>query len=410
VRRSSDRILTTHAGSLIRTPAIIEGMKARLMGAPYDHQQLAADIEMGIADVVRKQVEVGIAIPNDGEFGRRGFTSYVHERLGGLQSRPPEPGERMLGPGAERLLFPEFSEQYDRHFRLLWMYPEISMEEVKDTPANGEWFRLTAPISYVGQQSVQGDIARLRKAIECLEVADAFITAVTPNTHRYDSGIERFYSSKAAYLYAVADALHEEYRAIADSGFVLQLDFAALNPQGLIDRTRATRDEVRRARDLAIDVVDHALRGIPEERVRYHHCWGGNNRPHTTDSPLREIVEQLLRIKVGAYAVEAANPRHEHEWMVWKDVKLPEGKILIPGVISQSTNVVEHPELVAWRIENFASVVGKENVIAGVDCGFSQYWDQIRVHPSVQWAKLQALADGAALATRKLWGKQRGSM
>jgi 5-methyltetrahydropteroyltriglutamate--homocysteine methyltransferase len=385
-------------------------MKARLSGAPYDRQKLAADIQNGIVEVVQRQVEVGIDIPNDGEFARRGFTSYVHERLGGLEPRSPEPGERMLGPGGERLLFPEFSEQYDRHFRFLWMYPDISMEEVKDTPANGEWFRLTATISYTGQAAVQHDIATLRDATQGLQVADAFLTAVTPNTHRYDADIEQFYPNKTAYLYAVADALHEEYQAIADSGFVLQLDFAALNPQGLVDRTRATRDEVRKARDLAIDVVNHALRGIPEERVRYHHCWGGNNRPHTTDSPLREIVGQLLRIKAGAYGVEAANPRHEQEWMVWKDVTLPDGKILIPGVISQSTNVVEHPELVAWRIENFASVVGKENVIAGVDCGFSQYWDQIRVHPSVQWAKLQALADGAALASQKLWGTQRGGM
>jgi 5-methyltetrahydropteroyltriglutamate--homocysteine methyltransferase len=200
--------------------------------------------------------------------------------------------------------------------------------------------------------------------------------------------------------------MHEEYQAIVDSGCVLQLDFAALNPQGLVDRSRATDDEVRKARDLAIDVVNHALRGIPEEHVRYHHCWGGNNRPHTTDSSLSDIVGQLLRINAGAYGVEAANPRHEHEWMVWKDVKLPDGKLLIPGVISPSTSVVEHPELVAWRIENFASVVGKENVIAGVDCGFSQYWDQIRVHPSVQWAKLQALAEGAALASKKLWGNR----
>ena len=316
MKRSTDRILTTHAGSLIRTREIIEGMKARLIGRPYDHGQLAADIQTGILDVVRKQVEVGIDIPNDGEFGRRGFTSYVHERLGGLEPRPPEPGERMFGPGGERALFPEFSEQYDRQFRFLWMYPDVSMEEVKDTPANGEWFRLTTPISYVGQTSVRHDIATLEQAIDGLDVADAFITAVTPNTHRYDTGIEEFYPNKAAYLYAVADAMHEEYRTIADSGFVLQLDFAALNPQGLIDRTHATQDEVRMARDLAIDVVNHALRGIPEERVRYHHCWGGNNRPHTTDTPAREIIPQLLRINAGAYGLEAANPRHEHEWMV----------------------------------------------------------------------------------------------
>jgi len=403
VNRSTHRILTTHAGSLVRTPEIIRGMKARLMGRTYDWEKLGTDIQNGIVDVVRKQVEVGIDIPNDGEFGRRGFTSYVHERLGGLEPRAPEPGERMLGPGSERLLFPEFSEQYDRHFRSLWMYPEISMEDVEDTPANGEWFRLNAPITYAGQAAVQHDIAVLKQATAGLNVADAFITAVTPNAHRYDAGIEEFYPTRSAYLYAVADAMHEEYQAIVDAGFVLQLDFAALNPQGLVARTGATQDDLRKARDLAIDVVNHALRDIPEERVRYHHCWGGNNRPHTTDTPVREIIPQLLRIKAGAYGVEAANPRHEHEWMVWKDFKLPDGKILIPGFISQSTNVVEHPELISWRIQNFASVVGKENIIAGVDCGFSQYWDQIRCHPSIQWAKLEALAEGAALATRVLW-------
>jgi 5-methyltetrahydropteroyltriglutamate--homocysteine methyltransferase len=406
VKRSTDRILTTHTGSLVRPREIIEGMKARLIGKPYDQDKLAADIRAGIHAVVRKQVEVGIDIPNDGEFGRRGFTSYVHERLGGLEARPPDPGEAMLGPGGERALFQEFSEQYDSHFRFIWMYPDVSMEEVKETPANGEWFTLTAPISYTGHAAVQHDIATLKEATRGLDIADAFITAVTPNTHRYDKGIEQFYPSKEAYLYAVADALHEEYQAITGSGCILQLDFAALNPQGLIDRRRATAEEVQRAREVAVEVLNHALQGIPEDRVRYHHCWGGNNRPHTTDTPLREIVPLLLKIKAQAYGVEAANPRHEHEWMVWKDVKLPDGKILIPGMISQSTNVVEHPELIAWRLENFASVVGKENLIAGVDCGFSQYWDQIRCHPSVQWAKLQALAEGAALASEKLWGRK----
>jgi 5-methyltetrahydropteroyltriglutamate--homocysteine methyltransferase len=406
VKRSTDRILTTHTGSLIRTREIIEGMKARLLGTPYDRAKLDADIRSGIMDVVRKQVEVGIDIPNDGEFGRRGFIAYVHERLGGLVPRDPDPGEEMLGPGGERLLFPGFSEQYDSHFRFIWMYKDISMEEVANRPANGEWFTLTAPVTYVGQQAVQHDIALLKQATAGLEIADAFITAVTPNAHRYDKGIEHFYLSKAAYLYALADAMHEEYKAITDAGFILQLDFAALNPQGLVDRTRATKEEVHKARDLAIDVLNHALRDIPEDRVRYHHCWGGNNRPHTTDTPVREIIPQLLRIKAQAYGVEAANPRHEHEWMVWKDVKLPDGKILIPGMISQSTNVVEHPELISWRLQNFASVVGKENLIAGVDCGFSQYWDQIRVHPTVQWAKLEALAQGAALASKALWGRQ----
>jgi 5-methyltetrahydropteroyltriglutamate--homocysteine methyltransferase len=209
-------------------------------------------------------------------------------------------------------------------------------------------------------------------------------------------------------MYALADALSVEYTAIVEAGFILQLDYALLNPRNhalLQTKPDATDEEVTRAMEIGIEVVNHALRDIPEEKVRYHHCWGSMNTPHTFDTPLREITDLLFKIKAQAYCIEAANPRHEHEWMVWKDVKLPDGKILIPGLISHATNIVEHPELIAWRIENFAGVVGKENVIAGADCGFSQYWDSIRVHPSVQWAKLQVLAEGAALASKKLWGR-----
>jgi 5-methyltetrahydropteroyltriglutamate--homocysteine methyltransferase len=403
MHRSTDRILITHSGSLIRTPAIIEGMKARTIGRPYDEARLAADVRAGVRDVVHKQVEVGVDIVNDGEFGRRGFTSYIHERLNGLEPREPAPEDFKLGPGGERAVFPEFSEQYDRHFRYIWMYPQISMDEVADAPAIVERFRVTGPISYKGQAYVQQDIQTLKEATQGLEVADVFVTAVTPTSRNSDSDIDKVYSTREAYLYDVADAMHAEYKAITDAGFILQCDFAALNPHALVERTSAGKDDARRARELAVEILNHALRDIPEDRVRYHHCWGSNNRPHTTDTPLAEVLPQMLKIKAQAYGFEAANPRHEHEWMVWKDVKLPDGKILIPGLISQSTNVVEHPELVAWRIKNFASVVGKQNVIAGVDCGFSQYWDQIRVHPTVQWAKLQALADGARLASQELW-------
>jgi 5-methyltetrahydropteroyltriglutamate--homocysteine methyltransferase len=405
VKRSTNRILTTHCGSLIRTREIIEGMKARTINKPYDGERLATDIRNGVAEVVRQQVEIGIDIPNDGEYGRRGFTSYIHERLSGLEPRPPDPEDFQLGPGGERAQFPAFSEQYDKHFRFIWMYPEVSMEEVANAPAIVERFRVTAPIRYRGQAAVQQDIATLKAALQGLDVAEAFITAVTPTSRHSDRDVDKYYPTLQAYLYDLADALHEEYRAIVDAGFVLQCDFAALNPGAIVDRTSAPLEDARKARELAVEVLNHALRDIPEERVRYHHCWGSNNRPHTTDLPLVEILPQMLKIKAQAYGVESANPRHEHEWMVWKDVRLPEGKILIPGLISQSTNVVEHPELVAWRIKNFASAVGKENLMAGVDCGFSQYWDQIRVHPSVQWAKLQSLVEGAALASRELWGK-----
>jgi 5-methyltetrahydropteroyltriglutamate--homocysteine methyltransferase len=410
MKRSTDRILTTHVGSLIRTPDILRGMQAGALRKPYDPARLAADVTAGISDVVQKQVEIGIDIVNDGEFWRRGFVSYVHERLGGLESRPLNANEPTWGAQAERREFPGFFEQYASKVRYDWMLPEISMEEIA-SPENTEVFTLVDRISYVGQESVQRDIQALRNAARGLNVADIFITAVTPMSRKNDERVQDFYPSQEAYLYALADAMHEEYRAITDAGFVLQLDYAALNPQAMlmIGKRDASPDEMRLARDLSVEVVNHALQGIPEEQVRYHHCWGSDNRPHTTDTPLREIVQQLLRLNVQAYGIEAANPRHEHEWMVWKDVKLPEGKILFPGLISQSTNVVEHPELVAWRIKNFASVVGKENVIASVDCGFSQWWDAIRVHPTVQWAKLRSLVQGAELASNELWGRSWGS-
>jgi 5-methyltetrahydropteroyltriglutamate--homocysteine methyltransferase len=405
MQRSTDRILTTHSGSLVRTREIIRGMKAKTIGQPYDEATLTKDIKAGVTDVVRQQVEAGIDIPNDGEYPRRGFLGYVHERMGGLEARPPETEESVLVPGRERDRFAEFSELYDKHFRFVYMYPDISMEEVKDTPAIVEKFRLTGPITYIGQQAVQSDIANLKSALNGLNVADAFLSAATPTFRQGDRDVEKYYSNKDDYWYALADAMHEEYKAITDAGLVLQLDFAALNPQGLVNRNMSGHDALHSAREQAIEILNHALRDIPEERVRYHHCWGSNNRPHTSDGSIREIIPQMLKIKAQAYGFEAANPRHEHEWMVWKDFKLPEGKIVVPGFISQSTNVVEHPELISLRIQNFASVVGKENLIAGVDCGFSQYWDQIRCHPSVQWAKLEALAEGAALASKALWGR-----
>ena len=406
MKRSTDRILTTHVGSLIRTPDILRGMQASALKRPYDQDKLHADIVAGVKDVVRQQVEVGIDVVNDGEYWRRGFVSYVHERLGGLQQRPLNPNEPTWGAQAERLEFPGFFEQYASKVRYEWMLPEISMDELAP-PENTDVFSLVAPISYVGQPTVKRDVDTLKEATRGLDVSDVFITAVTPMNRKNDEGVEKFYPNQDAYLYAMADAMREEYKAITDAGFVLQLDYAALNPQAMlmIGKREATREEMSKARDLSIEVVNYALRGIPEEQVRYHHCWGSDNRPHTTDTSLRDIVHQMLRLSVQAYGIEAANPRHEHEWMVWKDVKLPEGKMLFPGIISQNTNVVEHPELVAWRIKNFASVVGKENIIASTDCGFSQWWDAIRVHPTVQWAKLKALADGAALASRDLWGR-----
>jgi len=407
MKRSTDRILTTHVGSLVRTREIIEGMKARTINAPYDERQMADDIERGIKEVVRKQAAVGIDIVNDGEYARPGCHCYIHERLTGLQPRPLDPGEDVWGARSDReqIKFPEFFEQYHDHFRYIWMLPEVSLADVPNLPGNYERFVVTGPVTYQGHALVQRDIATLTAATEGLNVSDVFITATTPMmARRSDRDILEHYPSMEAYLYALADALHEEYSLIADAGFLLQIELGVLNPRRqMLDNAAATAEELQHAMDLGVEIVNHALRGIPEDRVRYHHCWGSMNSPHTQDAPLKDIVGSMLKIHAQAYGVEAANPRHEHEWMVWRDVKLPEGKILIPGIISHQTSVVEHPELVAWRIKNYASVVGKENLIAGADCGFSQYWDSIRVHPSVQWAKLEALAEGARLASRELW-------
>ena len=351
---------------------------------------------------MQKQAEVGIDIPSDGEFGRQGFQAYISERLSGLEPLEEPPGEdpfRYLG-SAERAQFPGFFEQYFSHYRYLWMPPEVDISEVPNRPGNYERFRVVGPVAYQGQAAIKADIERLSEAMAGCSFADAFMSADLPSRRRIDAGIRDVYPSEAAYLYAVADALREEYRAIADAGLIIQLDLAALAP-GVRSPLAQTHDP-----DQDIEIINHALQGIPEEQVRYHHCWGSMNQPHTHDAPLSTFVHTMLRIKAQAYSIEAANPRHEHEWMLWQDVKLPDGKILIPGVISHQTNVVEHPELVAWRIKNFAGLVGKENVIAGTDCGFSQFWDSIRVHPSVQWAKLKALADGAALASAALWGSR----
>ncbi|HKE92797.1 MAG TPA: hypothetical protein VKB34_00710 [Povalibacter sp.] len=407
MKRSTDRILTTHAGSLVRTHEIIEGMKARTINTPYDERRLADDIERGIKEVVRKQAAVGIDVVNDGEYARPGCHCYIHERLTGLQPRPLDPGEDVWGARSDReqIKFPEFFEQYHDHFRYIWMLPEVSLADVPNLPGNYERFTVTGLVTYSGHALVQRDIATLTAATEGLNVSDVFITATTPMmARRSDRDILEHYPSMEAYLYALADALHEEYTAITAAGFLLQIELGVLNPRRqMLDNAAATAEELQHAMDLGVEIVNHALRGIPEDRVRYHHCWGSMNSPHTQDAPLKDIVGSMLKIHAQAYGVEAANPRHEHEWMVWRDVKLPEGKILIPGIISHQTSVVEHPELVAWRIKNYASVVGKENLIAGADCGFSQYWDSIRVHPSVQWAKLEALAEGARLASRELW-------
>ncbi|MEZ5709886.1 MAG: cobalamin-independent methionine synthase II family protein [Blastomonas sp.] len=401
MKRSTDRILTTHVGSLIRPLNVLESMMAKVLGEPVDEAAFQADVTAGIADVVAKQAEIGIDIPSDGEISKPSFHSYVAERLGGLEKIPPEQKAPYYAKLSEE--FPGFMKQYNAMYKSMWMPPELDAAKVQQA-ANvpPTRYRVAAPISYVGQAALQQDLDNYQAALAGHDFVEAFMPSATPARDDADPG--DVYDSQEAYLYALADAMHEEYKAIVDAGYVVQLDLGLpARNQVLPGNPNPTPADLRRASEMQVEAYNHALRGIPEDRVRYHMCWGSMNTPHTTDVPLREVIDIILKIKAQAYVIEGANPRHEHEWMVWKDVKLPEGKILVPGVISHSTNVVEHPELIAWRIENYASVVGRENVIAGTDCGFSQGWNMARVHREVQWAKLEALVEGAKIASDRLW-------
>nr|WP_047166047.1 cobalamin-independent methionine synthase II family protein [Sphingomonas sp. Y57] len=401
MRRSTERILTTHVGSLIRPLPVLRDMMAKTLGEPVDENAFEEHVTQGVAEVVAKQAEIGIDIPSDGEISKPSFHNYVIERLGGLEKVPPEE----KGPYYALLQdeFPGFMKQYNGMYKTMWMPPELDADKThKAAKTPPSRVRVAAPISYVGQAALQRDLDNYKAALEGKDFVEAFMPSATPARDDADAG--EVYESESAYLYALADAMHEEYKAIVDAGFVVQLDLGLpARNQVLPGNPNPTPEDLRRASERQVEAYNHALRGIPEDRVRYHMCWGSMNTPHTTDVPLREVIDIILKIKAQAYVIEGANPRHEHEWMVWKDVKLPDGKILVPGVISHQTNVVEHPELVAWRIENYASVVGRENVIAGTDCGFSQGWNMARVHPEVQWAKLSALVEGAKLASQRLW-------
>ncbi len=389
MKRSTDRILTTHVGSLVRPPGLVELMRAKESGQAHDQAELAARVQNAVRDVVHQQVETGVDIPSDGEYGKPSFSGYVNERLSGFTRRPRDPNESpLLNWGRDRMLFREFYEEYDRATGSASGYPVVC----------------SGPITYQGQAAVQSDIAAFKAALAGVSPAEAFIPAVAPGTIELQRRNE-YYPTDEAYLFAIAEAMREEYKAIVDAGFVLQIDDPRVVTQyGMPDPAPSIAD-YRRFAELRVEAINHALAGIPSDRVRYHLCWGSWHGPHVTDVPLKDIVDIVLRVRADAYSVEAANPRHEHEWQVWENVKLPDGKILIPGVVAHTTNLVEHPELIAWRLTTYARLVGRENVIAGTDCGFSQGAFTPRVHSSIMWAKLQALAEGAALASKQLWSR-----
>ncbi len=400
MKRSNDRILTTHAGSLIRTPAIIEAMIARENGETVNAQDYARDLRDGVAEVVRHQAEIGIDIVSDGEYGKSGWIPYVGNRFTGLVRYEQDP-EEFITRWPEQDRFGDFYRQYRAMESTIWL-PEVPSKADYKGGSRSLFYTCTGPVEYK-PEAVKQDIENFKAALEGTGVQEAFLPVVAP------CSVEVFpnehYATQEDYLFALADALGVEYRMITDAGFLVQVDDAILPMQKYMFMQDATMEEYYRWAEVRIEALNRALEGIPREQVRYHVCWGSQNVPHTTDPALKDILHLILKVNAGAFVIEAANPRHEHEWQVWQDVSLPDGAILIPGMISHSTNVVEHPELIALRLSNFARLLGRENVIGGTDCGFSQYWNLVRMHPQVQWAKLEALVEGARLASQKLWNK-----
>ena len=398
-----ERILTTHVGSLVRPAPLLEMVIDKVAGNEVDQQAFQDTVSESVKYVVARQAEVGVDIPSDGEFSKPDFGSYVSERLGGLETqRTTTKSDGLYYPKLADE-FPQFMKQYSGMYRTMWLPEEIPQEKIQaalDMPMARSV--VTEPLTYVGQDLLQRDLDNFSAALAPHDFADAFVPSATPS--RGDAFSDDVYSSKEEYLFALADAMAVEYKAIVDAGYLVQLDLGLpARNQVLYGNPNPSVEDLRKASEMQVEAYNHALKGIPTDRVRYHMCWGSMNTPHTTDVPLTELIDLILKIDAKYYVIEGANPRHEHEWMVWKDVKLPEDKVLVPGMVSHSTNVVEHPELISWRIQNFASVVGRERVVAGTDCGFSQGWSMQRVHEEVQWAKLKALAEGAELATKALW-------
>ena len=390
MKRSSERILTTHVGSLIRPPKLQEFLRAKQGGKPYDEQGFQKCLSDSVAEVVKQQEDAGIDVVSDGEFGKSiSWAQYALTRLSGFERRPIKTdAANPFKRGADRTKFAEF-------------YEELDEKQAVSTTTEAI---CTGPISYVGNDELERDIRNFKAALAKVKVEDAFLPVAAPASVIPDRKNE-YYKNDEELQVAIAAAMRTEYKTIVDAGFIVQLDDA---------RSAVTYDRMvppgsfadyKRWLETQIEILNHAIEGLPQDRVRYHICWGSWPGPHTSDVPLKDIVDVVLKAKVGAFVIEGANPRHEHEWKVWKDAKLAPGQILIPGVISHATNVVEHPELVAERIVRLANLVGRENVIAGTDCGFAQGPFYRRVHPSIMWAKLEALAEGARLASKELWGK-----
>ena len=386
MNRSTTRILTTHAGSLPRPADLLEMLQAKEQGKPVDEAARGARLPGAVKEIVAKQIELGIDIVDDGEYSKPSFVTYVNERLGGFGVDKDAPHRGPWVGTREALSFPEFYAQGHVGSRQTRMV-------------------CTGPVTYKGHALLQRDIANLKAALKGKKIADAFMPAISPsNVEEWQRNV--YYKTQEEYIFALGEAMREEYKAIVDAGFLLQIDDPRLVSYYLV-KPEATIAQCRKWANQRVEALNHALRGIPTEKIRHHTCYGINMGPRIHDMEVKDLLDIILKIRAGAYSFEAANPRHEHEWKIWGNAKLPKGSVLIPGVISHSTVLVEHPQLVAERIGRFASLVGKENVIAGSDCGFATFAGSKEVHPSIVWAKLKALSDGAKIASKELW-KQTG--
>jgi 5-methyltetrahydropteroyltriglutamate--homocysteine methyltransferase len=378
---STDSILTTHAGSLPRPPELREMVIAKAAGTPYDQAAFDQRLSAAVSDVVHRQVECGIDVVNDGELSKTNFTDYVRWRIAGYEERPSSGRRRLSITARDEGKFAGYFES--RPYPVGPATMPVCVEALR----------------YVGQADLVCDLDNFRTALAGVSVAGAFLPANTPGTIEHWM-LNEHYKSDEEFLFAIADVMHEEYQAIVNAGFLLQIDDPDL-PDGWNCLPDITLPDYRRYAAMRVDALNHALRDIPREKVRLHVCWGSHHGPHHDDIPLKDIIDLIFRVNAGSFSIEASNPCHEHEWRVFEDVKLPEGATLIPGVVGHCSDFIEHPDLVAERLVRYANLVGRENVLAGTDCGLGT-----RVgHPSICWAKFETMAEGARRATKMLWGR-----
>jgi 5-methyltetrahydropteroyltriglutamate--homocysteine methyltransferase len=386
MQRSTERILTTHAGSLPRPRDLLGLVRSRARGERIDETAFQARLRQAVGEIVRKQAALGIDVVDDGEFGKPSFVTYVRERLGGLSRQEGERQSPWIR-SREAISFPEFYKA-----------------QAGAVNARQALMACTGPITYRGHKELQTDLDNLKAALAGVDVTEVFVPSISPSNIE-DWNKNQYYKTPEEYLHAIGEAMRQEYQAIVAAGFLVQIDDPQLVTHYVVNPT-ATVEQCRKWAQMHVEALNHAIRGIPREKIRYHTCYGINMGPRIHDMEAKDIIDIVLKINAGAFSFEASNPRHEHEWTVWEQAKIPDGAVLIPGVISHSTILVEHPELIAQRIARYAKIVGRQNVIAGSDCGFATFAGSDEVHESIVWAKFDALGKGARIASRQLWAKR----